>query len=49
MATFTVSIPKELKREIDRFPEINIAEYLKKRFQLKVKELRRFQEMTNRG
>ncbi|MBI2549108.1 hypothetical protein HYW21_07200 [Candidatus Woesearchaeota archaeon] len=49
MATFTVSIPKELKEEIDKFPEINLAEYLKKRFQLRIHELLKFEELKNKG
>jgi hypothetical protein len=39
MATFTVSISKELKKKMDEYPEINWAEYLKKRFDLRIKEL----------
>jgi hypothetical protein len=45
MATFTVSIPKELKDEISRYPEVNLAEYLKKRFQSRLKELIKFEEL----
>ena len=45
MATFTVSIPEELKAQIDKYPEINLAEYLKKKFQLKLQELTRFEQM----
>lgn len=49
MATFTVSIPKELKEEIDKYPEVNLAEYLKKRFEITIKELKKFQEFKNKG
>ncbi len=49
MATFTVSIPKELKKGIDEYPEINLAEYLKRRFQIKLKELVKFEQLKNRG
>ena len=49
MATFTVSIPKELKKKIDEHPEINWAEYLKKRFEERVKELRKFETLKNSG
>jgi len=31
MPTFTVSIPKELKKKMDQLPEVNWPEYLKKR------------------
>lgn len=49
MASLTVSIPDELKKELDKHPEINWPEYLKERFEIKVKQLRKFEELTNRG
>jgi len=49
MVTFTVSIPKDLKRKIDEHPEINWAEYLKKRFEQRIKELNKFEELKNSG
>lgn len=49
MATFTVSIPKELKDGMEEYPEINLAEYLKKRFHLRLKELLAFEQLKNRG
>jgi len=49
MATFTVSIPEELKKKIEEHPEINWAEYLKKRFELRILELRKFEELKNSG
>ena len=49
MATFTVSIPEELKKRIDEHPEINWAEYLKKRFEQRIKELIKFEELKNSG
>ena len=49
MATFAISIPKELKKRIDEHPEINWAEYLKKRFEQRIKELSKFQELKNSG
>lgn len=49
MATFTVSIPKELKNRIDEHPEINWAEYLKKRFEQRIEELVKFEELKNSG
>ncbi len=49
MATFTVSIPQELKEKMDEHPEINWAQYLKKRFELRVKELQKFEELKNSG
>ena len=47
MATFTVSIPEELKKRIEQHTEINWAEYLKKRFDEKMKKLRKFEELKN--
>jgi len=49
MATFTVSIPEELKKKIEEHSEINWAEYLKKRFELRILELRKFEELKNSG
>lgn len=49
MATFTVSIPEDLKKMIDEHPEINWAEYLKKRFEVRIKELKKFEELKNSG
>jgi len=49
MATFTISIPEELKKKMDEHPEINWAEYLKQRFEQRIKELRKFEELKNSG
>ena len=49
MATFTVSIPEDLKKKIDNHPEVNWTEYLKKRFEARVKELKKFEELKNSG
>ena len=49
MATFTISIPEDLKKRIDEHPEINWAEYLKKRFEQRIKELNKFKELKNSG
>jgi predicted metal-dependent peptidase len=49
MATFTVSVPDELKKEMDKHPEINWAEYLKKRFEIRLKEFQKFEELKNSG
>jgi len=49
MATFTISIPEDLKRKIDKHPEINWAEYLKKRFEQRIRELSKFEELKNAG
>ena len=49
METFTVSIPKELKKKLDSHLDINWAEYLKIKFEHKLKELKRFQELRSNG
>lgn len=49
MATFTVSIPEDLKKRIDEYPEINWVEYLKKKFETRVKELQKFENLKNSG
>jgi len=49
METFTISISKELKKEIDEHPDINWAEYLKKRFKVRLREFEKFEELKNRG
>ena len=49
MATFTVAIPEDLKRKIDSHPEVNWPEYIKQRFEIKISELKRFEELKNKG
>ena len=49
MATFTVSISDELKKKLEEHPEINWAEYLKKRFAQRIKELSKFEELKKSG
>ena len=49
MATFTISIPEDLKKKIDAHPEINWAEYLKKRFEKRIQELAKFEKLKNSG
>lgn len=49
MTTFTVSIPDELKKRMDELPEINWPEYLKKRLEIRLKQLQKFEELVSRG
>ena len=49
MTTFTISIPKELKEQMDKYPEVNLAEYLKKQFKLRLAELIKFERLKNQG
>ncbi len=49
MATFTVAIPESLKKKIDAHIGINWPEYLKQRFEVRIRELRKFEELKNKG
>jgi len=49
MTTFTISIPEELKRKIDEYPEINWAEYIKQRLEIILKQLKKVQELRIKG
>ena len=49
LTTFTVSIPDDLKKKLDEHPEINWAEYIKQRFEVRLKEFQKFEELKNAG
>ncbi len=49
MATFTVSIPDDLKKRMDEHPDINWPEYLKQRLVVRMKEFKKFEELRNAG
>lgn len=49
LTTFTVSIPDDLKKKLDEHPEINWAEYIKQRFEVRIKEFQKFEELRNAG
>jgi hypothetical protein len=49
MPTFTVSISKELKKRLDKMPEINWSEYIKKGFEERLKQLQKFEELVAKG
>lgn len=49
MPTFTVSIPESLKKRMDGLPEINWPEYLKQRFEIRLRQLRKFEDMVRAG
>ena len=49
MATFTVSIPEKLKKRLDEFPSINWPEYLKERFEVRIAEFRKFEQLKREG
>lgn len=49
MIRVTFSIPKELKKRLDKYPEINWSKVFKIGINEKLAELERFEEMKNRG
>ena len=49
MAALTVSIPKELKKRMDEFPEVNWPETIKIRLKKRAKGLAKFEQMRKRG
>lgn len=46
MATLTVSIPDELKKRLDQHPDINWSAYLRERFILRLKQLKKFEAIA---
>ena len=49
MATVTLSIPDELKKKMDEFPEVKWSEVLREITIRKVKQLKKFVQMVERG
>lgn len=49
MATFTVSIPDKLKKQLAQYPEVNWPEFLKKRLEIRLRQFQKFQEMVRAG
>lgn len=49
MKRFTVSIPKELKEELDKISEVNWPEVAKQGVLKRLAELEKFEELKNRG
>jgi len=49
MPTLTVSIPEELKKKMDQYPEINWPEVLKARLRKRAEALLRFEQQRQRG
>ena len=49
METFTISVSDELKKDLKEHPEINWAEFIKKKFEEKIEELSKFEELKNSG
>jgi hypothetical protein len=49
MAILTISVPKELKQKMEKFPEINWPEVLARRLEARAKQLLAFEDMRKRG
>ena len=49
MPTLTLSIPRELKERMDKHPEINWPEVLRRRLEKRAEQLLKFEEMVKRG
>ena len=49
MATLTVSIPRNLKKRMDEFPEVNWQETIKIRLKKRAEALAKFEQMQKRG
>jgi len=49
MKRVTFSIPKELKKELDKFPEVNWREVIKAGIKKKIAKLEKFERLENEG
>ena len=49
MVNLTLSVPKELKNQMDQFPEINWSEVARKAFREKIDDLKLLEEFTSRS
>ena len=49
MPTLTLSIPDELKKKMEEFPEVNWPELLRNRLQKRAEQLLKFEELRKRG
>lgn len=49
MATVTLSIPKDLKKEMDSMPEVKWSEIFRNAVLHKVEQLEKFEKMVARG
>jgi hypothetical protein len=48
-STITVSIPKDLKARMAALPHINWPEYLRQRLEVRLAELKKFEELRHSG
>ena len=49
MPTITISLPSELKKRLEKHPEVNWSEVFRRSFAQKVKELEEFEAFKKRG
>ncbi len=49
MKRFTISVPDDLKQELDSMPDINWAEVARKGIEDKLKRLEKFEVLEKRG
>jgi len=49
MATVTISIPDDLKKRMDAMPEVKWSEILREITIRRVKQLKKFEQMVERG
>ena len=49
MERITLYIPDELKEKLDKFPEVNWVEVSRAGLKRKVEQLKKFEELVNRG
>jgi len=49
MASVTLSIPDELKEEMNKFPEVKWSEVLREITMRRVKQLKKFVQMVEKG
>jgi hypothetical protein len=49
MASFTVHIPDDLKKKMGEHPEINWSEYIKQRFEMRINQLEKFEQLVSEG
>jgi len=49
MVNMTLSVPKELKNQMDEFPEINWSEIARQAFKEKIKDMRFLKEFKSKS
>lgn len=49
MKRFTVSIPRDLKKRLDKRPEVNWPEVIREGIKEKIRKLEKFEELERKG